>query len=419
MDKKIEKKFWSVKRVAMIAGGTALISLIGYVAFFKDKRSQLRVEQEKITISEVTNGDFTEFISVTGTLVPVKSVFLDALEGGSVEKMMKQSGDFVQAGEVIMQLSNNTLKLDVMNREAQLFDQLNNVRNSRLSLDQNSMSLKNQLAEAEYQIKILEQQARRNDATAKFISDKEIKDLKEQLAYNRKRLGITYKGYAMDSSLRIQQNQQMSQSEKRIWENLQGVKQILDYLTVKAPISGQLSMQDWQIGQSINRSQRIGQIDVLDNFKVRVQIDELYLPRIVKGLKGYVEVDNGEFEMIIDKIYPTVAGGRFEVDMIFSKNVPKDVRRGQTMRIRLELGKSEKAMLLPVGGFYQNTGGNWVFVVEPDGKRAIKRPISLGLKNPNYYVVTEGLKIGEKVITSSYEFFGDNEVLMLSEEEKK
>ncbi len=418
MDKKIEKKFWNAKRVAGIAGGITILGLVGYLAFFKDKRSQLRVEQEKITISEVATGDFTEFISVTGTLVPVQSVFLDALEGGSVEKMMKQSGDFVQAGDVIMQLSNNTLKLDVMNREAQLFDQLNNVRNSRLSLDQNSMSLKNQLAEAEYQIKILEQQAKRNDATAKFISDKELKDLKEQLAYNKKRMNITYKGYAMDSTLRIQQNQQMSQSEKRIWENLQGVKQILDYLTVKAPISGQLSMQDWQIGQSINRSQRIGQIDVLNNFKVRVQIDELYLPRIVKGLKGFVEMDTREYEMIIDKIYPTVANGRFEVDMVFSKDVPKDIRRGQTMRIRLELGKSEKALLLSVGGFYQQTGGNWVFVIDPDGQKATKRAISLGRKNPNFFEVTEGLKVGEKVITSSYEFFGDNEVLVLGKENK-
>lgn len=418
MDKKIEKKFWSLKRIGMIGGGLAIVALLVYSFFFRDNRSQLRVETEKISISTVSEGEFSEFIPVTGAVMPIRSIFLDALEGGSIEKIYKESGDFVKEGDVIMQLSNNSLKLDVMNREAQLFDQLNNVRNSRLSLDQNSMNLKTQLAEAEYQIKVLEQQARRNDQAVKFISTKEVQDLKEQLAYYRKRLGITSKSYQSDSTLRVLQNQQMSQSEKRIWENLQGVGSIIDYLTVRSPITGQLAMPDLNIGQSVARGMRLGQIDVLDAFKIRVQIDELYLPRITKGLEGSVEMEGKDFKLVVDKVYPTVANGRFEVDMVFTKGVPTDIRRGQTMRIGLELAKPAKAILLPVGGFFQQTGGNWVFVVDASGKKATRRNIQLGRKSPIYFEVLEGLKEGEKVITSSYEYFGDNEVLVLKAEDK-
>ncbi len=416
MDKKIEKKFWSSKRVFFIIGGLLLVSLTLWAVVFRDKRSQLRVESEKQTISTVSQGAFNEFIPVNGTVIPIQSVQLDAVEGGSIEKIFKQSGDMVKAGDVILQLSNTELKLNVLTRETALYDQLNNARTSRLQLQQNTLTLQNTLAEIDYQVKIKEQQLNRNDKASKYLSEKEQQDVREEVTYQKRRRNVTQRSYTQDSLIRIQQNAQLTQSEKRIWESIQNVGQMLDNLLVRAPISGQLSTAtDLQIGQLISKGTKIGQVDILDKFKIRVPIDELYLPRIVKGLEGYADLDGKEYKLIVDKVFPTVTNGRFEVDMLFAQTAPTDIRRGQTLRIRLELGKPEQAVLLPTGGFYQQTGGNWVFVVEGNGERAVKRQIQLGRKNPTYYEVLDGLKPGEKVITSSYETFGDNEVLNLKE----
>ncbi|MFT4033647.1 MAG: HlyD family efflux transporter periplasmic adaptor subunit [Siphonobacter sp.] len=415
MDKKIEKKFWNRKRIIFLTGGLLLVSLVSWALFFRDKRTQLRVETEKLTVSTVSQGAFNEFIPVNGTVIPIQSVQLDAVEGGSIEKIYKQSGDMVKAGEVIMQLSNTDLKLNVLTRETALYDQLNNARTSRLQLQQNTLTLQNTIAEIDYNIKIKEQQLDRNERASKYLSEKEKQDLREELAYQKRRRGVTQRSYMQDSLIRIQQNTQLNQSEKRIWESIQGVGQMLENLQIKAPISGQLSTAtDLQIGQLITKGTKIGQVDILDKFKVRVPIDELYLPRIVKGLEGTADLDGKQYMLIVDKVFPTVTNGRFEVDMLFVGTAPSDIRRGQTLRIALQLGKPEQAILLPTGGFYQQTGGNWVFVVDPGGQRAVRRTIQLGRKSPVYYEVLEGLKPGEKVITSSYEFFGDNEVLNLN-----
>lgn len=420
MDKKIEKKFWNKKRILVITGGLLLVSVACWAIFFRDTRTQLRVETEKLTVSTVSQGAFNEFIPVNGTVIPIQSVQLDAVEGGSIEKIFKQSGDMVKAGDVILQLSNTELKLNVLTRETALYDQLNNARTSRLQLQQNTLTLQNSIAEIDYQVKIKEQQLDRNDKASKFLSEKEKQDLREELAYQRRRRMVTQRSYVQDSLIRIQQNTQLNQSEKRIWESIQGVGTMLDNLLVKAPISGQLSTAtDLQIGQLITRGTRIGQVDILDKFKIRVPIDELYLPRIIKGLEGFADLDGKEYRMTVDKVFPTVTNGRFEVDMLFAETAPRDIRRGQTLRIRLELGKPEQATLLPTGGFYQQSGGNWVYVVEPGGQKAVRRTIQLGRKNPSYYEVLEGLKPGEQVITSSYEFFGDNQVLNLNEATKQ
>ncbi|OZI06731.1 efflux transporter periplasmic adaptor subunit [Siphonobacter sp. BAB-5385] len=418
MDKKIERKFWNRKRVFFLTGGLLLVSLTLWALVFRDKRTQLRVETEKLTVLSVSQGAFNEFIPVNGTVIPIQSVQLDAVEGGSIEKIFKQSGDMVKAGDVILQLSNTELKLNVLTRETALYDQLNNARTSRLQLQQNTLALQNTLAEIDYQVKIKEQQLNRNDKASKYLSEKEMQDVREEVSYQKRRRNVTQRSYMQDSLIRIQQNSQLSQSEKRIWESIQNVGQMLDNLLVKAPISGQLSTAtDLQIGQLITKGTKIGQVDILDKFKVRVPIDELYLPRIVKGLEGYADLDGKEYKLVVDKVFPTVTNGRFEVDMLFAQTAPTDIRRGQTLRIRLELGKPEQAVLLPTGGFYQQTGGNWVFVVEAGGQRAVRRNIQLGRKNPTYYEVLDGLKPGEKVITSSYEFFGDNEVLNLNEKQ--
>jgi HlyD family secretion protein len=228
-----------------------------------------------------------------------------------------------------------------------------------------------------------------------------------------KRQELTYASYRQDSLARSSQLRRIDQSQRRMMKSLEGVGRILENLVIRAPINGQLATPDLEIGQSINPGERIGQIDVLDSFKVRVRIDELYLPRTERGLKGTFTLAGNEYELVITKIYPTITDGRFEVDMEFTGEQPEGIKRGQSVRIRLELGNSEQALLLPVGGFYKDTGGNWVYVIEGDGSRAVRKDIRLGRKNPEFFEVSSGLEPGDRVITSSYDHFGDNEVLLL------
>ena len=237
--------------------------------------------------------------------------------------------------------------------------------------------------------------------------------MREQYDYNLKRKQLTYTSYRNDSIARSIQKRQLRDSEARMEQSLSGVGHILDNLVVRAPISGQLATEQIEVGQSISAGERYGQIDIQDRFKVRVPIDELYLPRVNTGLKGTFSFSGGVYELEISKIYPNVTGGRFEVDMIFTEEAPAGIRRGQTVRIRLELGESQQTRLLPTGGFYKDTGGNWVFVVNEKTGKAEKRNIRLGRKNPEYYEVLDGLTKGERVIISGYENFGKNEVLNL------
>ena len=415
MDRKIEKKTWTPKFIAIIAGSTRLLVLIIYQLFFADSRSSMNVNMERITIASVREGEFTDYIPVSGAIEPGEVFFLDALEGGNISKIIRESGAFVNRGDTILLLSNSKLQLEVMERESGLYFQINNLRQVRLQLDQNDLSQQGQLAEIDYQISLLKPQYERFKElhSKKLVSDREFEEVKEQYEYNLKRRKLTYIAYRNDSVSRVAQKRQLFDSESRMNQSLNGVGHILDNLVVRAPISGQLSTQQIEVGQSINAGERYGQIDILDKFKVRVQIDELYLPRINTGLRGSFTFSGSSYELEIAKIYPNVTGGRFEVDMIFTGEVPTGIRRGQTVRIRLELGESEQATLLPTGGFYKDTGGNWVFVLDPQSNKAEKRNIRLGRKNPEYYEVLEGLEVGEKVIVSGYENFGKNEVLNL------
>jgi HlyD family secretion protein len=415
MDRKIEKKTWTPKFIAMIAGGTLLVGFILYQLVFADSRSSMNVNMERVTIATVKEGEFTDYIPVSGNIEPGEVFFLDALEGGNIQKIVRESGAFVNAGDTILMLSNSKLQLEVMERESGLYFQLNNLRQVRLQLDQNDLNQQGQLAEIDYQISLLKPQYERFKELheKKLVSDREFEEVKEQYEYNVKRRKLTYAAYRNDSISRVAQKRQLQDSETRMNQSLDGVGHILDNLAVRAPITGQLSTEQIEVGQSISAGERYGQIDILDKFKVRVPIDELYLPRIYTGLKGTFTFSGGNYELEIGKIYPNVTAGRFEVDMFFTDDVPSGIRRGQTVRIRLELGESNQAILLPTGGFYKDTGGNWVFVVNQQTGKAEKRNIRLGRKNPEFYEVIEGLNVGEKVIVSGYENFGKNEVLNL------
>lgn len=415
MDRKIEKKTWTVKFITMVAGGVLILSFVLYQLVFADARSSMRVSKERITIATISEGEFTDYIPVSGNIEPGEVFYLDAIERGNIQKIVRESGAMVNSGDTILILTNSNLQLDVMQRETDLYFQINNLRQTRLLLDQNDLNQQAQLAEIDYQINLLKPQYERFKELhgKKLISDRELEEVKEQYEYNLKRKNLTYTSYKNDSIARSIQKRQLRDSEARMEQSLSGVGHILDNLVVKAPITGQLATEQIEVGQSISSGERYGQIDIIDRFKVRVPIDELYLPRITTGLRGAFSFSGGVYELEINKIYPNVTGGRFEVDMIFTNEVPTGIRRGQTVRIRLELGESQQTKLLTTGGFYKDTGGNWVFVVNERTGKAEKRNIRLGRKNPEYYEVLEGLDVGEKVIVSGYENFGKNEVLNL------
>ena len=416
MDKKIKKKRFTVKKVSMYLGIALFVGFVGYQFIFADRRQSLIVDRDKITISDVNRGIFQETIPQTGTVEPSRTVFLDAIEGGNIKRIVKESGAMVKKGDEIIELTNLNRELTVLGQEAQLNESISRQRQNRLEIAQNDLRQKESLAAIDNQLAVLRPQYERNKQlyAKNLIAKQDFEKVEADYQYNVKRREFTYEAYRIDSIDRVRQLIQINDSESKMLQSLQGVSLILDNLTIRAPIDGQLSTPHWEIGQAVNQGQRLGQVDILGSYKVRVPIDELYLPRISQGLKATTDFNNSTYNLEITYIYPTIAGGRFEVDMNFVGEVPSGLRRGQSLRMRIELGQSAEGLLLPVGGFYKDTGGNWVFVVEPDGGRAVKRDIKLGRKNPEHFEVLEGLKPGDRVVTSSYENFGNNEVLILN-----
>lgn len=415
MDKKIDKKTWTTKRIAMIVGGVAIIALFIYSFVFMDVRSTLNVERDKLTISTVQEDSFQEFIQVTGAVQPIQTIYLDAIEGGVVENIYRESGTMVEKGDTILTLSNSDLRLQVLQQTSQIYDQINQTRNSRLNIEQNTLSLQERLADAENQLEITKSNYQRQKKLYEqdLVAEQTFLETQENYEYQQKRYNLIYESFRQDSIKSTQQLQQIDQSLDRMWRSLEGVQGILDRLVVTAPIAGQLSTIELNPGQSISSGERIGQVDILDNYKVRVGIDEYHLSRITTGLEGSFNFSGQTHDLVITKVYPVVENGQFQVDMEFTSETPPGLTRGQTVRIRLELGDSSKALLLSQGGFYQTTGGNWVFRVTEDGSQAVRQNIRLGRQNPEYYEVLSGLQPGDRVITSSYDTFGDNEVLNL------
>ncbi|NBP69610.1 MAG: efflux RND transporter periplasmic adaptor subunit [Cytophagia bacterium] len=415
MDKQIKKKTWTFKRIATFGGGGLLIIFIAYQLIFADRRSKLKIEKDKITIATVKRGVFQEFIPQTGTVEPSRTVFLDAIEGGNIKRVVAESGAMLEKGDVIMELSNLNRELTVLQQEAQLNESITRQRDTRLAITRNDLEQRQTLALIDNQLAILGPQYHRQKQLfdKKLISKQDFERTEADYKYNVERRRITYEVYKNDSLDRIRQLRELSYRESKMTESLVGVGRILDNLIIRAPIAGQLSRPQLEVGQAVNQGQRIGQIDVVGSYKVSVQIDELYLPRISQGLHATTSFNNKDYELQITYIYPTIAGGRFQVDMNFVGETPEGIRRGQSLRLRIELGQSSEELLLPVGGFYKDTGGNWVYVLDGDNK-AVKRNIRLGRKNTENFEVLEGLQPGDKVITSSYENFGNNEVLILN-----
>ena len=415
MDRPIVKKRWTLKRIGKVGIPAAFFMFLLLYLLIGDHSSKLNVETERITISTVTKAPFQEYIPVTGTIQPLQTFFLDAAEGGRIDSIFVEAGNVVSKGDRILKLANTNSQLDVLYREALLFEQINNARNTRLAIEQNSLTLRGQLADVEYQIIRLQRLHDRDTLLFRkqLISRQEFEQVNDEYEYWRSKQIITVENFKQDSLLRRVQLDQLNASIKRMQSNLDLVKRSLEDLVVRAPISGELTSLNAEIGQSKSPGQRLGQIDVLDGFKVRAEIDEFYISRINSGQKGTFDLGTTSYSLTVEKVYPEVREGRFEVDMLFEGSPPQGIRRGQTLQIRLQLGDLSDALIVARGAFYQKTGGQWAYVVDKSGAFAVKRNIRLGRQNPQTFEVMEGLEPGEQVITSAYDNFGDIDKLVL------
>ena len=413
MDRALPKRFWTRQRIILSAGGVLLAAALIYVFFLADNRSKLNVERDKITVSTVSTGPFEDFIAVTGVVQPLKTIRLDAIVGGYVTQKLVEGGSMVKQGDIILRLENQNLKLNFLQSETEANRLVNDLQNTRQRLRVERFTQRRNLTQLDFQ---LDQAKDTWERQAKLFKDKAIPEQDylrakrdyETLAEQRK-IEVESQQYQIENA--ALQIKQLEGTLARTQKNVALWQQTLENLVVKAPVSGMLSSIDVEVGSNINQGQNIGQIDDLNGFKMRVGVDEHYISRIFPGLTGTFEFNGDKHQLTISRVYPEVRNGRFEVDMVFSKGTPAGIKRGQSSPIQLELGKAAQATLLPVGGFFSDTGGNWVYVVDKSGKRAVKRTITLGRKNPEYFEVLEGLQPGEQVITSSYENFGDNEVL--------
>lgn len=416
MDKKLEKKKWPPKKIAMYAGGGIFVLFVLYNFIFGDSSSKLNVETERLTISTVRTGPFEENIPITGTVQPIETYFLDVSDGGRVIERFVEEGAFLKVGDPIVRLENAQMRLNIIYNEANVFQQINNLRSTRLSFEQNKLRLKGQLYDAEFQVANEKRIFKTNKELYEknLISENEYLESKDRYELAIKKKELTYENFVRDSMFMQTQVDQLEKSVDRMQRNLDLTKQQLENLTVRAPISGQLTSLDAEIGESISPGQNIGRIDDINSYKVRAQVDEHYIARVALGQYGTFTFAGNEYKLVIQTVFPQVQNGRFEVDMYFETEQPSGIRRGQTLQIKLALSELRTVTMIDKGGFYQTTGGQWIFVLDPSESFAIKRNISLGQQNTQVYEVLNGLEEGEKVITSSYENFGDNEKLILN-----
>ena len=416
MDRKIEKKKFTPKNVAIYSASILFVLFVLYNLIFSDASKKLNVETERITISNVEKGLFQEFTPITGLVQPIETFQLDVSNGGRVMKKYVEEGAFLQAGDPIILLDNAQLRLSIIYNEANVFQQINNLRSTRLSFQQNRLDLQARLLSIDRDIR---EQKRIYDTNVKlfekgFVSENEYLDSKEQYEYLLNHKKLTMETFKADSIMRIQQIQQLEKSVTTLEGNLDITKQQLENLTVRAPISGQLTALNAEIGESISQGENVGQIDKVDSFKVRATIDEHWIARVSRDQFGEFTFNGKEYKLIVKTVFPQVTNGTFQTDLLFLDDAPDGIRRGQTVHIKLELGELSEAVFVDRGGFYQTTGGQWIFVVDRSGKFAVKRNISLGRQNTQSYEVLEGLEPGEKVITSSYDNYGDVEKLILN-----
>jgi len=415
MDIPLNKKRFTPKKIAIIVGSVLIVALILFVILSSSGNSKLNVEKERITISEVKKGNFQENIPVNGVVLPISTIYLDAMEGGRVEEKFVEDGTIMKKGEPIIRLSNTDLELSLVNQETQVYNLLTQMQISQNAARQNTINKRNNLTDVENN---LIEGKRKYELNKKLyekgaVGRQDYMESENNYNYHKEKYQLANEVLAQDSLSSKQESQQARESYVRTTKALELMRRKVGDLIVKAPVDGQLTALDAEIGQSRQKGERLGQIDVISGYKVRAEIDEHYISRIFNGQRGSFSFNGEDYELEIRKVYTQVANGRFQVDMHFLNGVPENIRRGQSLQIKLALSQEKEAVLISKGGFFQQTGGNWIFKVSEDGKTAYKTPIRLGSQNTEYYEVLEGIEPGDKVITSSYSNFGDIEELIL------
>jgi len=415
MDIPIEKKKYNTSKLLKIGGAVAILALIVFVMISSGGSSKLNVEKERISISTVTEGAFQENIPVNGIVLPISTIYLDALEGGRVEELFVEDGAIMKQGEPILRLSNTDLELSLVNQETSVYNLLTQMQISQTAARQNTINRLNQMTDVENAFIEAERvyNLNKNLYDKKAIGRQEYLESENNYNYQKERMQLAKEILKQDSIAVKQVSDQEASSYSRTKSALELMRKKVGDLIVRAPVDGQLTSLDAEIGQSKTKGERLGQLDVLNGYKVRVDIDEHYISRIYPGQRGTFPLNNKSYTLVIKKVYTQVANGRFQVDMEFDGEVPEGIRRGQTLQIRVALSEEKQAIMVPKGGFFQQTGGNWIFKVSEDGNSAYRMDIQLGNQNTEFYEVLQGLKPGDKVITSSYDNYKDIQELVL------
>jgi len=415
MDRIIENKSKKRRRILWISVSVVLVGLVLYMLFLSDHSSKLNVERDKITISEVVENEFLDYMTATGNVEPLTTVYLDAVEGGRVEQILIEEGSMVTKGDIILRLTNPDLNLRILTSQADLAEQENRLRDTKIMMEQQRIELRRQIIQYEFDLLKLNRTYQSNKTLFNqgLIAEQEYLLSKESYELTQQTIQLFREKSLQDSLFRATQVKSLEGALDRMQDNIQLVKDKLENLNVKAPVTGQLGSLEAEIGQNIIGGYRLGQVHILDNFKVTAEIDEHWIDRIKTGLPATLERNDQNFNLTIIKVYPEVRNGRFKVDMEFTGIKPDNIRTGQTYRINVELGQPIKAIQVLKGGFFESTGGQWIYVVDPSGRFATKRTIKTGRMNPKYYEILEGLQPGEKVVVSSYSSFGNNDKLIL------
>lgn len=415
MDKVLpKKKGLQKKHIGYIAIGLAIIVLI-YMAFFADRTSTYKVEKDKLIIETVTEDQFNDYITVPGTVEPITTIFLDADEGGRVEEKLIEEGSMVKKGDIILRLSNPDLYMNILNSESLLAEKENFLRTTQIEMEQERLMIKRELVTLKYDIERKARNFQQNETLIKdsLISKEDYLRSKEDLDMASTSRDLYIERQKQDSVFRSVNVETIKKDLQNMRNNLDMVKKRVENLNVRATVDGELGILNAEIGQQITRGENMGQINVLTSYKVTSQIDEHYIDRVRAQLNATLDRQNSKFDLTVRRVFPEVRNGTFKIEMIFRDSMPDNIRTGQTYYISLQLGQPKVSVLVPIGGFFQETGGQWIFVLDPSESFATKRNISIGRKNPKYYEVLDGLKAGEKVIVSGYETFGKNEKLIL------
>jgi HlyD family secretion protein len=415
MDRVIQKTPWQKYQKPVTWGAMGVLGGIALWVFMPDAGRVLKVLDDRIVVSEVTRGEFDDYIPTRGQVAPLKTVFLDAIEGGRVEEVFVEDGAQVEAGDLIVELSNSQLQLGVIAREAEVAEQINNFRNTELSLERNRLEHKRNLVDIDYNVTRLRHEIDRLSPLIEknLVDAGSVQRLQDEYNWYIARREVTLESQSTDERMQKIQLEQLRLSGARLEKNLDVARGNLDALNVRAPVAGKLTAFDVEVGQALARGVNLGQIDDPEHFKVVANIDEYYLARVDLHQTATLTTSGQDFTLAVRKIYPQVTNGTFKVDLVFAGDEPDSIRRGQTLQLNLQLGSPSESLLIPNGAFYQDTGGNWVFVVAPDGSIAVRRSVRLGRRNTRFIEVLDGLEIGEQVVTSPYTNYLDMDRLDL------